>query len=578
MKKSLALSSALLLLLCSNSPVLASKTFDGKFYDASQMLDLTDLSAEEVDSYYSSLDDTSKGEEFRSELYDIISKDNYFIEYGSGSDSGVNKWYKITDRNWELSSSIDPATYKFKNDTASTYYLTLLYFQNNNDVSKAINSYVNGYTVDSSLTALDHDNKKKNNSYIQEDKEHVWAKSHGFSPDGDPAAGAGTDLHHLIAADHNTNNLHNNLYYGNVKDKSTAKEVLCYYADGSTAVSGWIGPDVDGDNVFEPTDVAKGDIARALLYMGVRYSKYLETNTREEPYLLLTDDKNQADDNEHFHGVHQHLSDILQWNELDPVSDYEIHRNNLIYNNVQNNRNPFVDHPEWARRVYDPDNYIITDDFSKLDSKYEMRVYESLELPVTYAQDSTTVVEYDSSYIQLSNDKKTIKALKTTEEGTVIKFIVTNEDGTSTTYETKIYVKDNAALVPGQGFERSYSLSYGQEQELNFSVNNMFDDEKVIIESSDESVIKIENRKIQVQGFGSATVSIYLYTVSNKKVSLGTISVEVPFTGIFKDMRVWIIIGIITVVLIILLIILIVFNKKKKGSRPGKRNGRGKRR
>lgn len=48
------------------------------------------------------------------------------------------------------------------------------------------------------------------------------------------------------------------------------------------------------------------------------------------------------------------LETLLEWNELDPVDEFEIHRNNLIYNNYQLNRNPFIDYPQWARIAYDP--------------------------------------------------------------------------------------------------------------------------------------------------------------------------------------------------------------------------------
>ena len=47
------------------------------------------------------------------------------------------------------------------------------------------------------------------------------------------------------------------------------------------------------------------------------------------------------------------LATLLEWNELDPVDEFEIHRNNLIYNNYQLNRNPFIDYPQWARIAYD---------------------------------------------------------------------------------------------------------------------------------------------------------------------------------------------------------------------------------
>ena len=51
------------------------------------------------------------------------------------------------------------------------------------------------------------------------------------------------------------------------------------------------------------------------------------------------------------------LDTLLDWNELDPVNDFEIRRNNLVYANYQGNRNPFVDHPEWVRVVFDT-NYL----------------------------------------------------------------------------------------------------------------------------------------------------------------------------------------------------------------------------
>ena len=45
------------------------------------------------------------------------------------------------------------------------------------------------------------------------------------------------------------------------------------------------------------------------------------------------------------------LATLLEWHLLDPVDDFEINRNNLIYG-FQNNRNPFIDHPELVNRIY----------------------------------------------------------------------------------------------------------------------------------------------------------------------------------------------------------------------------------
>ncbi len=49
-----------------------------------------------------------------------------------------------------------------------------------------------------------------------------------------------------------------------------------------------------------------------------------------------------------FHGK---LSVLLKWNEQDPVSEWEKQRNEKIFN-IQGNRNPFIDHPEWVEEIW----------------------------------------------------------------------------------------------------------------------------------------------------------------------------------------------------------------------------------
>ena len=46
------------------------------------------------------------------------------------------------------------------------------------------------------------------------------------------------------------------------------------------------------------------------------------------------------------------ISVLLQWNTEDPVSAFEMRRNDLIHSNWQGNRNPFIDHPEWAAAIW----------------------------------------------------------------------------------------------------------------------------------------------------------------------------------------------------------------------------------
>jgi hypothetical protein len=144
-------------LVLSLAPVVRPATsFDGRAYATSTAMDFTDSSTSEVDSYYGDIGTKTAGN-LMSYLYTVVSKDNTYVDYSSG----VTKWYKITDRNWDLSRTITPETYKFSGDNDDNFRETLLYFKDNTTLAKAINTDVNGYTIDTSLSAVDWTNHKK---------------------------------------------------------------------------------------------------------------------------------------------------------------------------------------------------------------------------------------------------------------------------------------------------------------------------------------------------------------------------------------------------------------------------------
>ncbi len=153
-------------------------------------------------------------------------------------------------------------------------------------------------------------------------REHVWAKSHG---DFGTSTGPGTDLHHIRPADVRVNSIRGNKDFDN--------------GGGSFTDSG--GSLTDGDS-FEPRDAVKGDVARMIFYMAVRYEgddgwPDLEANDRvsngSNPYL-------------------GRLSVLKAWNEADPPDAFEERRNQVIYDTYQHNRNPFIDHPEWVEAIW----------------------------------------------------------------------------------------------------------------------------------------------------------------------------------------------------------------------------------
>ena len=101
----------------------------------------------------------------------------------------------------------------------------------------------------------------------------------------------------------------------------------------------------DSDS-WEPPAAVKGDIARALFYMAVRY----RGDVTNEPALYLTDATEQIASTTNLMG---RLSTLLRWSHADPVDGSEQLRNEGVYL-YQGNRNPFVDHPEWVAAVFLP--------------------------------------------------------------------------------------------------------------------------------------------------------------------------------------------------------------------------------
>ena len=540
----------------------ASQSYDGKYYDSTEKLDLSDCSEDDVNHYYGDIED-KKGEDLLNYLYTKISckteeLEKYYLPYGSGI-QGVSKWYQITDRNWSISESVNPDTFKFITNNSdsrieNTYFYNMYISDSaNNDVTKAYSTLINGFTVDKSLSKIDYENKKKPNNLIRIDKEHVWAKSHGFEvTDNNFTIGAQTDLHHLVAADGNTNSAgHNNHYYGEV-DHSKAKVIYNYLADGSQEISGWLDTSTD---TFEPTDEWKGDIARCLFYMATRYSNKKDTNTKEEPYLILTDDTSIKDDNTKCHGVQYNLSTLIYWNDLDPVSNYEKHRNNLIYNNVQNNRNPYIDHPEWVKRVFDPTSI---SPFSNLKTYYELHVGTPLDLKLDSSTNVTVKID-DESIISYENS-----VITPIKEGNTK---ITLEDDDKNIYTININVKDT--IVKKIDLDTTtLTLDNNSTYDLGskIHISNTFSSEQITYEIEDNSSISISDKGIITTGLfkGKGTIKVYLVSTSDK-ILLYEINVQTQYS------KTTIIIFIAAIfVLILMIIILIIINSKMKKSKKKK--------
>ncbi len=190
-------------------------------------------------------------------------------------------------------------------------------------------------------------------------REHSWPKSYGFPDDGTDNYPY-TDTHHLFACDSLYNSLRSNKPFRPC-DAACSEEATDSNdgRGGGTGVypghSNWTAGSFT-QGTWETWDGRKGDVARAILYMDVRYEGGTHGDTGvPEPDLIATDnealiDASNTGSNESvaYMGM---LSVLLQWHAQDPPDSREMWRNEVVYS-FQGNRNPFIDHPEWAQCLY----------------------------------------------------------------------------------------------------------------------------------------------------------------------------------------------------------------------------------
>ncbi|MBP7205081.1 MAG: endonuclease [Candidatus Cloacimonetes bacterium] len=166
-------------------------------------------------------------------------------------------------------------------------------------------------------------------------KEHTWSKSHGDFGDTAPA---GTDLHHLRPCDATVNSAKSNKDFDNGGTAITDASPPPGYTGETSCYQTY--------NTWEPRPVDKGDVARIIMYMAVRYEG---TDTS---YNLELVDHEYSDQSANL-PYYGKLATLLQWHAADPPDEWEARRNDRIAER-QGNRNPFIDLPGYAARIWAP--------------------------------------------------------------------------------------------------------------------------------------------------------------------------------------------------------------------------------
>lgn len=186
----------------------------------------------------------------------------------------------------------------------------------------------------------DDTNDRIRNSVLQDrgtGENFVWNREHVFSKSlANPTLqtnnpGPGTDAHNLRPADKNRNSARNNFKFALGSGTASQRSNVTYSGPDGPNTRGWY-----------PGDEWKGDVARIIMYMYLRYGEQCL------PTAVGVGDKQFTPDD---------MIDLfLIWNKEDPVSDFEKDRNTYHENTsntyAQGNRNPFIDNPYLATRIW----------------------------------------------------------------------------------------------------------------------------------------------------------------------------------------------------------------------------------
>lgn len=272
-------------------------------------------------SYYNNLTASTDPKILKAALHTLIDghraltytkSGNDWTDCWNGSITNSNYWRTCTIDVWEALNYTDAGC-----ETTDTY----------------CNSVVLLYSGDVRPVSLANRGSGGNNAW---DREHVWPKSRGFpkkSQDGY------TDLHHLRPADRNINSTHSNYGFNdNANNGGSPYSETTLSGEGVTVYV--------GNNSFEPTDRAKGQVARMLFYMAVRYEEGDNGGSELMPDLQLIKGNRRVSE-----PVIGDLCTLLEWHTNYKVTAFEMRRNNRI-EQIQGNRNPFIDHPEYADVIW----------------------------------------------------------------------------------------------------------------------------------------------------------------------------------------------------------------------------------
>lgn len=274
----------------------------------------------DASTYYNDITATS-GKQLAGQLHDLITSTHK--TYTTYDDNGKNGYQKQTDQ----------------------------YYENGQKVSGYIYEFYSGVKWPNGWYPTSKDSRGGYN------REHCWCQSNSVNTAGKKmwgTTGGGADMHHLRPVETDLNSTRGNHPYGEVSGDRDSHKLYAKLGGTTSYHGGYY-----YNNVYEPLDSKKGDVARILFYTYIHYNSYgvndvfggyASTNGNgSSDYFstsLLSLTKITSPTTEA-----NALSMLLRWNTADPVDESEQRRNEqvAIY---QGNRNPFIDNSSYADMIW----------------------------------------------------------------------------------------------------------------------------------------------------------------------------------------------------------------------------------
>lgn len=195
-------------------------------------------------------------------------------------------------------------------------------------------------------------------------REHVWACANSsgmwthtssdgqYYVDGANYRGGGSDLYHIRPCNSFINTVRGNGKFMEFPDDAKENEDYFLIGESGGLYQTKCNQQKEYSTKVEPADEYKGDVARILMYVYVHYSSELGSNDRldatKKSYLGNLRLNQVFNSSYNYQQIYELM---VKWNKLDPVDEHEKKRNDTI-EQIQGNRNPFVDHPEYMARCF----------------------------------------------------------------------------------------------------------------------------------------------------------------------------------------------------------------------------------